>query len=411
MKLPLTLLLTVLTANVFGAAVTNYVFSGNGGGLTNLVAADTNGAAQAAIIGLQPTNIPLTTLINSNGQYLTNLPAGNLVGTEPLAVVNPKVVTNGSSSWTMANSWGIYSITTNTVWLFESLPPAGRFEFTSFGNANQIRFYTDPIYSLGYVPITFPDGIVSSFTGNGSGLINVTAANGWPVQWPWASITNQPAIPTTNNLAVTNGTYPNMTVGTATTASGGWPTTTWATNTTAGITNALGYIPVTNTAAGIAAAGGLTNPPSGTAGRVLTAISSTTYAWSNAPSGGSGTLTNNYTFTTTSNPTNQYVITTLYTNLTGYRALLVGSAYLTNSAGTANSSTATIIAYYTNSGVGFSLPISTYLEEVNGATVVNTKINYPFSIPLNTNATFKFILTKSGSASGYITNTVLWAMP
>jgi hypothetical protein len=78
-----------------------------------------------------------------------------------------------------------------------------------------------------------------------------TAAGGWPTTWAWSSITGQPFI------VLTNGTYPNMTVGAATTASGGWPTTwpstsitspPWATNTPAGIVAAEGFQPATNAA-------------------------------------------------------------------------------------------------------------------------------------------------------------------
>ncbi|MCV6900931.1 hypothetical protein OE165_28260, partial [Escherichia coli] len=62
--------------------------------------------------------------------------------------------------------------------------------------------------------------------------------------------------------------------------------------------------------------------------------------------------TNATPVTTTSNPTNQFAIDTLYTNLP-QRTLLVGSAVLNSGvAGDAN-----ITLHYTNSGNWYRLPI------------------------------------------------------
>jgi hypothetical protein len=93
-------------------------------------------------------------------------------------------------------------------------------------------------------------------------------------------------------------------------------------------------------------------------------------------------------FATTSNPTNAYVAGTLYTNLTGKKALLVGSFVQTGAS-------ASLIINYTNGGIGYRLPI---------AVVASAAVNMPFSVPLSPNATFNCT-----AAVGYMTNTVLWS--
>ena len=93
-------------------------------------------------------------------------------------------------------------------------------------------------------------------------------------------------------------------------------------------------------------------------------------------------------FATTSNPTNAYVAGTLYTNLTGKKALLVGSFVQTGAS-------ASLIINYTNGGIGYRLPI---------AVAASAAVNMPFSVPLSPNATFNCT-----AAVGYLTNTVLWS--
>ena len=93
-------------------------------------------------------------------------------------------------------------------------------------------------------------------------------------------------------------------------------------------------------------------------------------------------------FATTSNPTNAYAAGTLYTNLTGKKALLIGSFVQTGAS-------ASLIINYTNGGIGYQLPM---------AVVASAAVNIPFTVPLSPNATFKCT-----AAVGYMTNTVLWS--
>jgi hypothetical protein len=92
-------------------------------------------------------------------------------------------------------------------------------------------------------------------------------------------------------------------------------------------------------------------------------------------------------FTTTSNPTNAYGAGTLYTNLTGQKALLVGSVVQIGSG--------SAILTYTNNGVGYRLPISI------GASAA---VNISFTVPISPNGTFNFTVSNF-----YLTNTVLWS--
>jgi hypothetical protein len=93
-------------------------------------------------------------------------------------------------------------------------------------------------------------------------------------------------------------------------------------------------------------------------------------------------------FTTTSNPTNAYVAGTLYTNLTGQKALLIGSFVQTGAS-------ASLIINYTNNGNGYRLPL---------AVAASAAVNIPFTVPLSPNATFNCT-----ALVGYMTNTVLWS--
>jgi hypothetical protein len=123
-------------------------------------------------------------------------------------------------------------------------------------------------------------------------------------------------------------------------------------------------------------------------------------------------LTTNQQFTTISNPTNQYAISVLYTNLTGYRVLLVGTARLNLIAQQYMNGDywAQITVFYTNNNVGYS---STIRQGENLVTYPYTEeYDTSFCVPLNTNATFRFVLTTEGlGSSGFLTNTVLWAAP
>jgi hypothetical protein len=115
-----------------------------------------------------------------------------------------------------------------------------------------------------------------------------------------------------------------------------------------------------------------------------------------ATSGSSAVSTNTAAFTTTSNPTNQFVAGTLYTNFP-QRSLLVGAVALSSAVG----GNATITLNYTNNNIGYTLPM-----QIGSGVAMTDYI--PFSIPLSTNATFKFVSTMGAGASGNVTNAVLW---
>jgi hypothetical protein len=92
-------------------------------------------------------------------------------------------------------------------------------------------------------------------------------------------------------------------------------------------------------------------------------------------------------FTTTSNPTNAYVGGTLYTNLTGQKALLVGNVVQTG--------IGSAILTYTNNGLGYRLVM---------AVGVSAGTQIPFNVPISPNGTFNFTVSNF-----YLTNTVLWS--
>ena len=224
--------------------------------------------------------------------------------------------------------------------------------------------------------------IAGNITGNGSGLTNLNYSN----------ITNPPAIPTTNQFVGTNFVLVS------------------ATNIAAALTNQL-VIPTTNNListatnlAWIAASNGIQTATNGLGSGGISAVTATNISSNQVYTATNGFgdivthnssefLTTNRQFSTTSNPTNQYVANTLYTNLTGCRALLVGEFHIASNGDTA-------WLFYTNSSVGYSLRVDYYSSGAN--------FNLPFCVPLNTNSTFIFTSTYSAS---YPTNTVLWAMP
>jgi hypothetical protein len=82
--------------NITNAYITNSIFAGNGGGLTNLSASQ--------LIGSVP------------GASLTSVPAGNLTGTVPLAQLPPTVVTNTQTGVTLSGTFtGVFTVVTNLV--------------------------------------------------------------------------------------------------------------------------------------------------------------------------------------------------------------------------------------------------------------------------------------------------------
>ena len=111
--------------------------------------------------------------------------------------------------------------------------------------------------------------------------------------------------------------------------------------------------------------------------------------------------TNTAAINTSSNPTNSYVIQTLYTNV-GQRCLLIGSVAIpaltvANPAG--------LSIRYTNNAVGYVLQAG--IAHANGS-VGTTYI--PFSIPMSAGATFKFETNSVNSAGVTVTNVVCWRL-
>lgn len=106
--------------------------------------------------------------------------------------------------------------------------------------------------------------------------------------------------------------------------------------------------------------------------------------------------TNTAQFATSSNPTNSFLLATVYTNF-NQRSLLVGSVWLTSGV----SGNANITLYYTNNGIGYLLPMQAGL----GVAVTELK---PFCVPLGPNSTFQFVGTFGAGASGNVTNAVLF---
>lgn len=110
-------------------------------------------------------------------------------------------------------------------------------------------------------------------------------------------------------------------------------------------------------------------------------------------------VTNLPAYTTTSNPTNAFVVGTVYTSPAG-NSVIQGSVYLV-SAGTGS---AAISLWYTNSGKAYQVQMG------NGAIADTEQL--PFgAIYLPPSSTFSFVGTFGTGASGYVTNAVLWKQP
>jgi hypothetical protein len=107
-------------------------------------------------------------------------------------------------------------------------------------------------------------------------------------------------------------------------------------------------------------------------------------------------ITSALPYSTSSNPTNSFTTGTTYTNVNG-RTLLTGSAVLASGV----SGNANITLFYTNNGTGYQLPMQVGLGIAMSDFI-------PFSVPLSTNATFRFVATMGSGASGYLTNVVNW---
>lgn len=108
--------------------------------------------------------------------------------------------------------------------------------------------------------------------------------------------------------------------------------------------------------------------------------------------------TNAAAFNTSSNPTNSFTVSVLYTNAS-QRSLLIGSAVLLDGP----SGGALLNIFYTNNGVGYVLPSS------HGLGVTTTEI-VPFCVPLSPNATFFFSPVTGLGGTISLTNVVNWLL-
>lgn len=135
---------------------------------------------------------------------------------------------------------------------------------------------------------------------------------------------------------------------------------------------------------------------SGVAGNTATLIEPMSISQSGVLTNGIASIKTNVAVIATSSAyTGSYAIDTLYTNFP-QRAWLVGSLHLVS----AVTGSARVQINYTNSGVGFVVPVFM-------GSIADTK-EFPFSIPLDPAATFKLVSTFGTGASGYATNVVLW---
>lgn len=103
--------------------------------------------------------------------------------------------------------------------------------------------------------------------------------------------------------------------------------------------------------------------------------------------------------TSASYPTNQFSVG--FTYFTGpYRSMLIGSAVMQPQSGASENSGINIV--YINNGVSYTLQIQTPHQGSAGQSFT------PFSIPLSPNSSFQIIANNGGSATSWVTNTVLW---
>lgn len=97
-------------------------------------------------------------------------------------------------------------------------------------------------------------------------------------------------------------------------------------------------------------------------------------------------------------PYSDFTASVLYTN-DAQRTLLVGNSYLLSGL----SGSANITLFYTNNGVGYSLPM-----QAGAGVALSTYDIIPFCVLLSTNATFTFTPSMGSGASGFVTNVVKW---
>jgi hypothetical protein len=161
--------------NTFIAGIIN----GNGGGLTNLNAAQLSGGAiplaveNPAVVTNNATGVTLSGSFSGNGGGLTNLSAAQLSGgTIPLAVENPAVITNNETSVTLNGSFtGNGSALTNLQ--LSAVGPAGTFSLLP-------DYFAPPITLTGFAPsITYGAAPASVAVAdvNGDGKLDLIVAN------------------------------------------------------------------------------------------------------------------------------------------------------------------------------------------------------------------------------------------
>jgi hypothetical protein len=182
-------------ANQFTGKFTNGTYYGNGAGLTNV--AGTGGTTNVSFPNIIiTTNYPYEILAGGNNStsifYIhpfTNAFNGSF---------RAQYTENGGGIEWLTNIGGMFCFFTTA---YSSTIPYVT-NTGGFVSTNWI-FNGTPLGSTAYTYYA-SNGVVSysliitngTYYGNGGGLTNVTATNGWPVQWTWASITNQPTLGT-----------------------------------------------------------------------------------------------------------------------------------------------------------------------------------------------------------------------
>jgi hypothetical protein len=177
---------TLMTTNAY-TYTTNTTYTTNSLYSTNLLVANADGYLYPDVTGFynQSTNYgALPTFTNSTKSFILYhlglywMVATNIYDNDYFANSTNYIGTylaHGATVGTLGVSY--YSTTTNSP------------VTTNYSTTTNITFTTN------FSP-TNGGTFIGTFAGDGSGLTNVTATNGWPVQWTWASITNQPTLGT-----------------------------------------------------------------------------------------------------------------------------------------------------------------------------------------------------------------------
>ena len=411
--------LAFISTNYASASITN------GLATTNYVNAATNGFVTASVTnGLATTNYVNNATNGFVTASITNgLATTNYVNTATNGFVTTSI-TNGLATTNYVNNATNSLATTNYVKSATNGLPSGIWTLGTAANSNATAFYlssnpssyvtssvTNGLATTNYVN-TATNGLVTASVTNGLATTNFVLAQGFVT----SSVTN--GLATTNYVnTATNGVvnfvtnnYISTTQGTA--ISNSLLSSISATNTASLVitTNLIASktnfdnITVTNysffkTNAYFAGDIYVTNSIIATGGG--TNVFDVTLFTNGVTAYVSSVNTNTAAINTSSNPTNSYVVQTLYTN-PGQRCILVGSVVIPATS-TAGGSGCNI--RYTNNAVGYTLQIG--LAHANGASGFDI---VPFFIPFSPSGTFKVETNAANSAGIYLTNVVCWRL-